>query len=187
LATDASELLQPSSQLANGALPGARWHALWTHSHCERLVHDQLAAKGFHPFLPTIASWSVRGGRQHQVGIPMFAGYLFLHGAVDKNAYIEVRRSRGLVAILGERWNRLATIPDHQIVAIQRLQGAGLPVVSHPYLREGRRVRVVRGPLAGLEGILLEVKPLKGRLVLSVDLLQRSVATEVDCSAVAAA
>ncbi len=187
MATDASELLQPSSQLANDAPPGARWHALWTHSHCERLVRDQLAAKGFHPFLPTIASWSVRGGRQHQVGIPMFAGYLFLHGAVDKSAYIEVRRSRGLVAILGERWDRLATIPDHQIVAIQRLLGAGLPVVSHPYLREGRRVRVVRGALTGVEGILLDLKPSKGRLVLSVDLLQRSVATEVDCSAVAAA
>jgi transcription antitermination factor NusG len=187
LAIDASELPQPSSQSANDAPPGASWHALWTRSHCERLVHDQLAARGFRPFLPTIANWSVRGGRQHQVGIPMFAGYLFLHGAVDKKAYIEVRKSRGLVAILGGRWDRLATVPDHQIVAIQRLEGAGLPVVSHPYLREGRRVRVVRGPLAGVEGILLQLKPLKGRLVVSVDLLQRSVATEVDCSAVATA
>ncbi len=185
--TDASQLLQPSSQLANDALTGARWHALWTRSHCERLVHDQLAAKGFHPFLPTIASWSTRAGRQHQIGIPMFDSYLFLHGVVDKNAYIEVRKSRGLVTILGQRWDRLATIPDHEIAAIQRLVGAGLPVVSHPYLREGRRVRVVRGPLTGAEGILLEVKPSKGRLVLSVDLLQRSVAAEVDCSAVAAA
>jgi transcription antitermination factor NusG len=146
-----------------------------------------LAAKGLHPFLPTIPSWSVRAGRQHQVRIPMFAGYLFLHGVVDKNVYIEVRKSRGLVSILGQGWDRLATIPDRDIAAIQFLLGADLPVAPHPYLRDGRRVRVMRGPLAGLEGILVRLDSRKGRLVLSLDLLQRSVAAEVDCSAVAAA
>ncbi len=187
LTTDPSGLLDPqlSLQARSATTPGSRWHALWTRSHCERLVCDQLAAKGFHPFLPTIASWSTRGGRQHQIGIPMFAGYLFLHDALDKYGYIEVRKSRGLVAILGRRWDRPATIPDHEIAAIERLQSADLMVVPHPYLRAGRRVRVIRGPLAGVEGILVQLKPGKGRLVLSIDLLQRSVATEVDCSAVA--
>jgi transcription antitermination factor NusG len=54
-------------------------------------------------------------------------------------------------------------------------------------LREGKRVRVIRGPLEGVEGILMQLKPTKGRLVISIDLLQRSVAAEIDCSAVASA
>jgi transcription antitermination factor NusG len=64
---------------------------------------------------------------------------------------------------------------------------AELPVVAHPYLREGQRVRITQGPLAGVEGILLQTKLQKGLLVLSIDLLQRSVAVEVDCTAVVAA
>ena len=164
-----------------------KWHALWTRSHCERLVHDQLEAKGFHPFMPTIATWSLRGGKQHQIGLPMFPGYLFLHDALDKISYLEVRKSRGLVALLGQSWDRLAVIPNHEIASIERLQQAEVPVSPHPFLREGQRVRVMHGPLAGVEGILVQVKPNKGRLILSVDLLQRSVSAEIDSSAVAAA
>jgi transcription antitermination factor NusG len=117
----------------------------------------------------------------------MFAGYLFLHDTLDKDGYLEVRKSRGLGAVLGQRWDRLATIPDHKIAAIERLQNSNLTVVPHPYLREGKRVRVIRGPLEGVEGILMQLKPTKGRLVISIDLLQRSVAAEIDCSAVASA
>jgi len=163
------------------------WHALWTRSHCEKLVRDQLEAKGFHPYMPTIATWSTRGGQKHQIGLPMFPGYLFLHDALDKLGYIEVRKSRGLVALLGQSWDRLAVIPNIEIAAIEKLQAAGVAVAPHPYLRAGQRVRVLRGPLAGLEGILLHIKSNKSRLVVSVDILQRSVSAEIDCSAVAAA
>jgi transcription antitermination factor NusG len=62
--------------------------------------------------------------------------------------------------------------------------GSRLPALAHPYLKEGRRVRIVRGPLAGVEGILASARLDKGLLVLSVDLLQRSVAVEVDCTQV---
>lgn len=169
-------------------LAGApKWRALWTRSHCEKLVHDQLIASGFHPFLPTINVWSRRAGLRHLSHFPLFPGYLFLRHAMDKESYIEVRKARGLVAILGERWDRLAVIADEEIEAIQRMLDAPLPVVSHPYLREGQRVRITRGPLADLEGILVQIKPNKGLFVVSVDLLQRSVAVEVDCTLVAAA
>jgi len=167
--------------------PAAQWHALWTRSHCEKLVRDQLAAKGFHPFLPTLANWSTRGGRQHQIALPMFPGYIFLPDVLDKLAYIEVRKSRGLVALLGQGWDKLAVIPQAEIASVLRMQAAEVEIAPHPYLRVGRRVRVVRGPLAGTEGFLVEVKANRGRLVVSVELLQRSVSAEVDCSAVAAA
>jgi transcription termination/antitermination protein NusG len=163
------------------------WYALYTRSHCEQLVCDQLTAKGFHLFLPRINVWSQRAGKQRLISVPMFPGYLFLQRRMDKMSYIDVRKARGLVRILGERWDRLSVIPDAEIEAIQKALNTPLPIRPHPYLREGQRVRITQGPLTGIEGILLQSKPAKGLLILSVDLLQRSVAVEVDWSMVTAA
>lgn len=159
-----------------------RWYALWTRSHCERLVWDQLAAAGFDAFLPTIDVWSRRAGIRHRIQVPMFPGYLFLRRAMDKASYIEVRKMRGLVSVLGERWDCLAEVPDREVEAIQTALQARVPVFPHAYLREGQRVRITHGPLAEVEGILVRQSPDKGLLVLSVEMLRRSVAVEVDCT-----
>lgn len=161
-----------------------KWHVLWTRSHCEEKIHDQLAAKGFHVFLPTIDVWSRRNGVRYRSNVPMFSGYLFLHHAIDKASYIEVCKARGLVKLLGERWDCLAEVPEREIQAIQRVHYARLPTRPHPFLKEGQRVRITQGLLADVEGILLRGKPNKGLLVISVDLLQRSVAVEMDCTLV---
>ena len=165
----------------------AHWYALYTRCHGEQLVYDQLATKGFPVFLPKLEMWSRRAGQQHLISVPMFPGYLFLRYAMDRLGYIEVRKARGLVRILGERWDRLSVVPDVEIEAIQKVSRARLPALPHPYLKEGQRVRIMCGPLAGTEGILVHSKPAKGLLVLSIDLLQRSVAVEVECSTVVAA
>lgn len=173
----------PERNDADGALlAGPRWHALWTRSHCERLVYDQLISKGYDAFLPAVRIWSARAGVRRRIQVPMFPGYLFLHHAMDKHSYIEVRKSRGLVGILGERWDRLAVVPDHEVEAIQTVVQASMPVLPHAYLRDGQRVRITRGPLTDVEGILVRQKANAGFLVLSVQLLQRSVAVEVDCT-----
>lgn len=161
-----------------------RWHAIWTASHCERLVRDQLAARGFHVFLPELQVWSRRRGTRRLVPAPMFPGYLFVRHAMDKHSYIEIVKARGLVRLLGERWDALAEIPDAEIDAVQRLHGAGLPALPHPYLREGQRVRITGGALEGVEGTLLRTCPGRGLLVLSVHMLQRSVAVQIDCTLV---
>ena len=158
------------------------WYALYTHSHCEQLVYEQLAAKGLHLFLPTIQLWSQRAGVRHRIAVPMFPGYLFLHSLMDSANYLEVRKVRGLVRILGQGWDRLAIVPEEEIQTICAVLRSRLPIRPHPYLREGQRVRIMRGPLSGVEGIFVDGRPNKGRLVLSVELLQQSVAVEVDCS-----
>jgi transcription antitermination factor NusG len=163
------------------------WYALYTRSHCEQLVFDQLVAKNFELLLPRINVWSHRAGKRHRLSVPMFPGYLFLRHAIDKSSYIDVCKARGLVRILGERWDRLGIVPDKEVEAIQSVLNTALPVIPYPYLREGQRVRITRGPLRGLEGVLVQSKPAKGLLILSVDLLQRSVAVEVDSSVVTAA
>ena len=158
------------------------WYALYTKSHCEQLVYEQLAAKGLHLFLPKMQVWSQRAGVRHRIAVPMFPSYLFLHSPVDSTIYLEVRQARGLVRILGQGWDRLAVVPEEEIHAVYTVLRSRLPSHPHPYLREGQRVRVRRGLLSGVEGILLGGKANKGRLVLSVELLQQSVAVEVDCS-----
>ena len=164
-----------------------RWRVLWTRSNCEQLVYDQIATKGLEPFLPTIEAWSRRGGVRHRSRVPLFRGYLFLRHAMDKASYLEVRKARGLVRMLGERWARLDAVPDAEIEAIQRLVQSGDPILPYPYLREGQRVRITRGPLADVEGILVRANPKKGLLVVSVNLLRRSVAVQLDCTLLEAA
>jgi transcription termination/antitermination protein NusG len=165
-------------------LDNPQWFALWTNSHCEQLVHDALAARGFRPFLPTVQEWSRRAGVRRLMPRPMFPGYLFVHAVLDKRNYVEIVKTRGLVRILGERWDRLAPIADHEIDSIRTFVAANVSVLEHPYLREGQRVRITEGALAGAEGYFVRSKPNRGLLVISIDLLQRSVAVEIECSAV---
>lgn len=127
-----------------------------------------------------MSAWSLRSGHRRLVSVPLFPGYVFLNDSLDKMAHVEARKARGVVRILGEGWDRPAQIPEAEIEAVRRLVDSRLPTLPHPYLREGRRVRIAAGPLAGVEGILVSARPQKGVVVLSVNLLQRSVAAEVD-------
>lgn len=176
-------------QMSNPAVAEARWYVLWTQSHCERFVQEQLATKGFRPFLPMTEVWSRRRGIRRLVPTPLFPGYLFLHQAMDHKSYVTVLETRGVVGILGEGWDRLAVVPDEEIETIQTVIHRRVPVLPYPYshVREGQRVRIIGGPLADVEGVLVKSKPDRGLLVLSIRLLQRSVAVEIDYSLVAAA
>jgi transcription antitermination factor NusG len=164
-----------------------QWLALWTHSHSEQLVHDQLIAKRFNSFLPMVPVWSRREGARRLIRKPMFPGYLFVRHAIDKASYIEIMKTKGLARVLGERWDLPAIVPDVEIDAVRQVLDTGLPILEHSFLREGHRVRITQGPLAGVEGILVHNNPHKGLLVVSVELLHRSVAVEVDCTFVAPA
>ena len=176
------EWAEPRDEPPAAAAVVCPWYALYTRSHCEQLVYEQLVAKGFALFLPQIQVWSQRAGIRHRITVPMFPGYLFLQSQVDSATYLEIRQARGLVRILGQGWDRLAVVPEEEIQAIEAVLRSRLPLQPHPYLREGQRVRVRRGLLSGVEGILVGGKANKGRLVLSVELLHQSVAVEVDCS-----
>ena len=167
------------------ALPegrGEAWYAIWTHSHCERLVAGQLEAKGFNGFLPEMP---VRKPRRAASGAlaPMFPGYLFVHDALDKERYIEILKVRGVVRILEDGWTRLTSIPNEEIEAVRRVLASDALVSEHPFLQSGDRVRVTDGPLSGLEGLFVRDQH-KGRLVVSVGLLGRSVAVEMDAASV---
>lgn len=156
------------------------WHVLWTRSNCERSVTEQLDEKGYTTFLPMIEQWSIVRGKQHVCRVPMFKSYVFLCDEIGKHEYIDVSRTKGLVRILGPRWDRLAVVPQEEIETIKATVDCELPAIPFPYLEQGDHVRVKTGPLAGAKGIFIESQPSKGLLVVSVNLLQRSVAVELD-------
>lgn len=162
------------------------WYAVWTQSHFEQAVTQQLSSKGFTAFLPEMSVWSKRGGEQRLIRVPMFPGYLFVRDGMDKRSYVEILKARGVVRILEDGWRRLTPVPDAEIDAIQQVVTAEVPVFQHEHLTQGDRVEVTEGPLSGLQGLFLQDKPNKGRLVLNVDLLGRSIAVEIDCTAVCA-
>ena len=89
-----------------------------------------------------------------------------------------------IVRILEDGWTRLTPVPDSEIEAIRQVVDAEVPVFAHEHLTHGDRVEVVEGPLKGIEGLFVQDRLSKGRLVVSVDLLGRSVVVEVDCTTV---
>ena len=158
------------------------WYAIWTRSHCERLVEQQLTARGFSPFLPEIPiprQSAKRAPRNQGKIAPMFPGYLFVRDAMTKERYVEMLGVRGIVRVLEDGWTRLTPIPESDIDAIRHIVESGVAVFPHPLLQQGDRVRVMDGPLSGIEGIFVTDSQQKGRLVVTIDLLGRSVAVEV--------
>jgi transcription antitermination factor NusG len=154
------------------------WWALYTRHQHEKTVADMLVAKGFEVFLPLYESTRRWKDRTKILALPLFPCYVFVRGGLDRK--LQVVTTPGVHMIL-YRGERVATIPDQEIDAIERAVKGSYHVEPHPFLKCGMRVRVVRGALEGVEGILMRKKNLC-RLVLSVGMLAQSVAVEVDAS-----
>jgi transcriptional antiterminator NusG len=178
-----NSMTQDTQQL--NRLNNPKWYVLWTRSQCEQMVYEQLSDRGFHLFLPTLDIWTRRNGTRHRATVPMFPGYLFINQVMDKTSYIEVTKARGLVKVLGDQWDALPDVPDSEVSSIQRIHQTGASAAPHPYLQAGERVRITQGLLDGVQGILVRTRPERGLVVVSVNLLQRSVAVEVDYTFVA--
>jgi len=147
-------------------------------------VHDQLASRGFDVFLPKHLAWTGRAPRRRRLEQPLFAGYLFVRDPIDKARYIAITSTRGVARILGDGWDRLAAVPHAEVDAVRRLTAGDAQVYRHRLLHDGDRVRIVGGPLTGLEGLLVRAHHARSLFVVSVGLLQRAVAVEVDAALV---
>jgi transcription antitermination factor NusG len=106
----------------------------------------------------------------------LFPGYCFARFFIEE--CLSVVKARGVVKVIGTD-HRPEPIPDEEIQNIQQLMTHSLPYDSHPYIKEGTRVRIIRGPLEGLEGILSR-KDKHSRVIISIHLIQQSTAVEID-------
>lgn len=152
------------------------WYALRTRSRHEKLVRDQLDKQGIEPLLPTVKRLSQWKDRKKEIEVPLFSGYCFVRFALG--AKTPVQKVTGVVEIVGSG-SRPEPIPEQEIAALRRLMTSVLPYDPHPYLHEGMQVEVVRGPLQGVQGLLLR-KEKRHRLVIGIRLIQQAAAVEID-------
>ena len=158
------------------------WFALQVRTRHEMGVGEFLDGAGYEWFLPLHKCRKRWSDRIKEVEAPLFPGYLFCRFNFQER--LPILKTPGVIQIVG--YNRLPTpVDEAEIQAIQTLVASGLPNQAWPFLEVGDRVRIESGPLRTLEGILLEFKG-NHRLVLSVTLLHRSVAVEIDSAMVAA-
>lgn len=152
------------------------WWAVYTRHQHEKTIAAMLSTKGFEVFLPlyeTVRRWK---DRSKILMMPLFPCYVFIRGGMSQK--LQIVSTPGIHSIL-YNGDRVATIPDEEIDAIRVAAGGSLRVEPYPFLKSGDRVRVVRGALEGVEGVLVRKKNLC-RLILSVQMLAQSVAVEID-------
>ncbi len=154
------------------------WWALYTRHQHEKTVATMLSAKGFEVFLPLYESTRRWKDRSKMITLPLFPCYVFVRGGLDRRLQVVTTPGVHMILLRGEQ---VAVIPEPEIHAIRRAVEGPFRVEPHPFLKCGERVRVTRGSLEGVEGILVRKKNLY-RLVLSVDMMAKSVAMEIDAT-----
>jgi transcription antitermination factor NusG len=152
------------------------WWALYTRHQHEKTVADMLTAKGFEVFLPLYESIRRWKDRKKLLSLPLFPCYVFVRGGLNRRLHVVTTPGVHMILTHGEN---VALIPDDEMQAIRRTMESPYRVEPHPFLKVGERVRVIRGSLEGVEGVLLRKKNLC-RLVLSVAMVAQSVAVEID-------
>lgn len=152
------------------------WYAASSASRHEKRIAEQLQQRNIDHFLPlyeTVHRWS---NGNHRVQLPLFPGYIFLHIALAER--LRALEIPGIVRLVG-----FSGVPfpleEAEIDSMRTALKAGLRAEPHPYLTRGARVEIIRGPLQGMTGILLRRRGCL-RVVISVDLIMRSMMVEVD-------
>ncbi len=156
------------------------WFALHIKSNFEKVAATILESKGLDVYYPSIRSRRRWSDRVKEIERPLFPGYVFCR--FDPNHRLPILTTPGVLNVVGVA-KTPAPIPEAEICAVQKIVQSSLAVQPWPFLQVGQRVLIERGALAGTEGILLEVKN-QFRIVVSISLLQRAIAAEIDAETV---
>jgi transcription antitermination factor NusG len=168
---------RPADSLESCAQKGAlAWFALQVRTRHETAIAGFLQSKGYEQFLPLYSVKKRWSDRVRVIEAPLFPGYLFCR--LDPQYRLPVLKTPGVIQIVG--YNRVpAPIEETEIQGIQTLVASGLPTQPWPFLAAGDPVQIESGSLRGLKGIVVKLKE-NSRLVVSITLLRRSVAVEID-------
>jgi transcription antitermination factor NusG len=178
--TESADLVAVTGSLNPGPQSAAdlqsHWYAAHVRSRHEKQVERQLEERRVTCFLPVYRSVRRWKDRRKELDLVLFPGYVFVH--LDLKDRLRVLQVPSVVRFVS--FNGFpAPLPDSEIEALSSGLAKGVRAEPHPYLKVGHRVRVKYGPMAGTQGILVRRKD-KFRIVLSIDLIMRSVAVEVD-------
>ncbi len=152
------------------------WYAVTVRSRAERLAATALDRKGYDTFLPSVRTLRKWSDRKKEVDTPLFPGYVFAR--FDAEERLPILTTPAVRDIVGFG-QKCVPVAEEELAAIRRVLECRARCEPHPFLRAGQRVTVESGPLAGLEGLLVEIRESR-RLVVSVSLLQRSINVELN-------
>jgi transcription termination/antitermination protein NusG len=156
---------------------GSKWFAVWTRSRQEKSAAAVLGTLGVPHFLPLKSEVHQWSDRKQTVTIPLFSGYLFVRIDVARDGRLQVLKTPGIAGFVGNQTGPLP-IPDQQIEDIRTILEKRVSCDVLPLLSEGDRVRVVRGPLTGVEGRLLRNNS-STRLAISIEMIHKTLVVSV--------
>jgi len=154
------------------------WYAASTRSRHEKVAASMLESLGVRHFLPLITQARRWSDRERVVASPLFTCYVFINIANEPESRLRVLKVPGGIGLVGNQ-NGPAAIPEGEIESLRAVLSQGIGCVPCPYLQKGDRVRIVRGALTGIEGMFLR-SGRDSKLVLSIEMIQRSVAINID-------
>ena len=170
------EIQIAAESLTSGSAPAWPWYALWVRSRHEKSVTELLTGKGFSTFLPMYLSRRRWSDRIQQVELPLIPGYVFCR--FDCARRLPIMTTPGIVQIVSAG-KTPQPVDDAEMQFLIQAVEAGVHLQLWPFLKTGQRVSIEEGPLRSLEGVLVSTKG-QDQLILSISLLQRSVAVTVD-------
>jgi transcription antitermination factor NusG len=154
------------------------WFAIRVRSNCERNVFQALHQKGYDLFFPTYTATRQWSDRIKQLTVPLFRGYIFCR--LNHQHPLPVLTTPGVVQLVGNGRTPIEVTED-EISSVKAVLNSNLPYMPYPSLACGTRVVVDYGPLMGVQGVLVESRT-TNRLVVSIEILQRAVAVEIDAA-----
>jgi transcription antitermination factor NusG len=157
------------------------WYAIHVRSRHEFKVLDRLANAGIDTFLPVVERLNKWKDRKKLVNFPLFPGYIFVHIHKIYDTMLAILKTPGVVRFISNIPGEPEPIPDEQIISLKKLVENKESIDPYPYLKEGQRVRIKKGPLTGAHGILVK-KAEQHIFVLSVDILRQGVSIKIDAS-----
>jgi transcriptional antiterminator NusG len=157
----------------------AKWYAVHTRSRFEMKVFDGLSGKSIEAFVPRIQVISRRRDRRKKILVPLLPGYVFVHFDMDPEVYWDIIKTIGVVRMVSFRGEPVPA-KDEEVASLMILDGTDRTVQNRAFVKTGDKVTIMEGPLKGLVGFYLRRKGQSDKVVVSVELLKRSLAVEVE-------
>ena len=158
--------------------PG-KWYAVHTRSRFEQKVYDGISGKSIDVFLPKIQVMSRRKDRRKKILVPLIPGYVFVNTALDPEEYISILKTVGVVQFVGVK-GRPVPANEEEIRSLMILNGTDRTVQNRSFMKTGDRIRIMDGPLKNLTGFYLRHKGHGDKVVVSIELLSRSMEIDIE-------
>ena len=156
-----------------------KWYAVHTRSRFEQKVYDGILGKSIEVFLPRMQVMSRRKDRRKKILVPLLPGYVFVHTNLDPEEYLNILKTVGVVRLIGFEGKPIPA-RDEEITSLMILNGTDRTVQNRSFMNTGDRVMVMEGPLKGLIGFYLRHKGQGDKVIISIELLRRSLEVDIE-------